>query len=112
MKRGAFRAVGQSTNNQPHNRHYLTVVETIMPWIADEIYEDEFMVDNPEEMPSLFFMLRTDNKVGVLTDHGFLDIIYDTYETNNRDCSFRLIRKDKKRARRANWWQPGGKRFT
>lgn len=112
MKWGALRAVCQSTNHKPHDRNYLTTVEAIMPCMADEIYEDEFMVDDSEDMPSLFFMLRIGNKVGILTDYGYSNIIYDTYETNSRDCSFRLIRKDKKRARCSNWWQPNVKRFT
>ena len=73
--------------------HYLYTIGSIMPCMADEIYEDEFMVEDTEEMPSLFFMLQAGNKVGVLTDFG----------------SFRLIRNDRKRALRANWWCPDGK---
>lgn len=108
MKWGALRSICQSTNNNPQHRHSLTTLESIMPCIADEIYEDDFMVDDPEEMPSLFFMIQVGNKVGILTDYGYSNISYDTYETNSRDCSFRLIRNDRKRARRTNWWQPNG----
>lgn len=110
LKWGVISTICQSTNAKPHGRHYLETLEPIMPCIADEIYEDQFMVDDPDEMPSLFFMVRAGNKVGVLTDCGYSETIYDKYETNSRDCSFRLIRNDRKRARRANWWQPSGKR--
>lgn len=109
MKWGALRSICQATNNRQNARIYLTTVESVMPCIADEIYEDEFMVDDPEEMPSLFFMLQAGNKVGILTDFGYSNIIYDTYETDDSKCSFRLIRNDRKRARRASWWNPESK---
>lgn len=109
MKWGALKAIRQSTNINSYDAKSLVTIELLMPCMADDIYEDEFMVDDPEEMPSLFFMLRIGDKVGVLTDYGFSKIIYDSYETNSRDCSFRLIRNDRKRARRADWWHPDGK---
>lgn len=109
MKWGALRSIWQSTNAKPRDKHTLVTIESLMPCIADDIYQDEFMVDDPDEMPSLFFMLRRENKVGVLTDNGYSQIIYDSYDANSKDCSFRLIRNDRKRARRANWWNPGGK---
>ena len=111
LKWGVLRSIIQFSNNKPHDRNCLATIESIMPCIADDIYEDDFMVDDPEEMPSLFFMIQVGNKVGVLTDYGYSNISYDTYETNSRDCSFRLIRNDRKRARHANWWQPNGKRL-
>ena len=109
LKWGVLRTICQPSNNKPCGRHYLATIEPIMPCIADEIYEDDFMVEDTEEMPSLFFMLQVGNKVGVLTDFGYSKIIYDTYETNSEECSFRLIRNDRKRALRANWWSPDGK---
>ena len=111
LKWGVLRSIIQFSNNKPHDRNCLATIESIMPCIADDIYEDDFIVDDPEEMPSLFFMIQVGNKVGVLTDYGYSNISYDTYETNSHDCSFRLIRNDRKRARRANWWQPNGKRL-
>ena len=67
------------------------------------------MVEDPEEMPSLFFMTRVGNKIGILTAFGYSEIIYDRYEANNEDCTFRLIRNNRIRGRRADWWQPDGK---
>lgn len=109
MKWGALKAIRQSTNINLLGTKSLFTIEQLMPCIADDIYEDDFMVDDPEEMPSMFFMLRIGNKVGILTDYGYSKIIYDSYEINSRDCSFRLIRNDRKRVRRADWWHPDGK---
>lgn len=109
MKWGVLRAIRQSSNVNLRNTSLLVTIELLMPCIAEDIYEDDFMVDDPEEMPSMFFMLRIGNKVGILTDYGYSKIIYDSYETNSRDCSFRLIRNDRKRARRGDWWHPDGK---
>lgn len=108
-KWGALRIVTETTNNFSHYRHALSTLETIMPCIADEIYEDEIMVEDPDELPSLFFTTRIGDKVGILTDFGYSKIIYDTYECDNSKCSFRLIRHNRKRACRADWWHPDGK---
>lgn len=108
-KWGALLIVTETTNDFSRYRHTLSTLETIMPCIADEIYEDEIMVDDPEELPSLFFMTRIGDKIGVLTDFGYSKIIYDTYECDSSKCSFRLIRHNRRRARRADWWHPDGK---
>lgn len=108
-KWGALRIVTETTNDFSHFRNALLTLETIMPCIADEVYEDQFMVEDPEEMPSLFFMTRIRDKIGVLTDFGYSKIIYDTYECDNSKCSFRLIRHNRRRACRADWWHPDGK---
>lgn len=112
MKWGVLSIAYQPTNKALHNKNHLLTLETVMPCIADEIYEDEFMVEDLEEMPSLFFMTRVGNKIGILTAVGYSEIIYDRYEANNEECSFRLIRNDRIRARRADWWQPDGKHFS
>ena len=54
-------------------------------------------------------MTRIGGKIGILTDWGYSKIIYDQYETNDTDRSFRLISNDRKHARRASWWSPNGK---
>lgn len=89
----------------------MPVLEILMPAIADEICEDELMT---EDEPTTFFMTLRGNKIGILTDFGYSDIIYDSYEADNTNCSFRLIRHDRKRARRADFWHPDGKnkRYT
>ena len=83
----------------------LPVLETIMPTIADEIYEDELMT---EEAPTTFFVTRRGDKIGILTDFGYSDIIYDIYEFDESKCSFRLFRYDRKEVRHANYWHPDG----
>ncbi len=105
-KWGAFSTIWQQTNSRPSMS--MKTLEVLMPCIADDIYEDELMVDDVEESPSLFFMTRIGNNIGILTDFGYSPIIFDTYETDDNEGTFRLIRNDKKRARRATWWQPQG----
>ena len=59
--------------------------------------------------PTSFFVTRSGDKIGILTDFGYSKIIYNRYETDNTKCTFRLIRDDRKRAHRASWWSPNGK---
>ena len=106
MKWGALRAIWESTNAQTRHKHSLVTIEPLMPCIADDIYEDELITDCE---PTTFFMTRIGGKIGILTDWGYSKIIYDQYETNDTDRSFRLISNDRKRARRASWWSPNGK---
>lgn len=91
--------------NRKRYKDSLPVLETLMPAIADEIYEDELMT---EDAPTTFFLSRRGDKIGILTDSGYSDIIYDSYEADNSKCTFRLIRHDRKRARRADNWHPDG----
>ena len=84
----------------------LPLLKTLMPPIADEIYEDELIT---EDFPTLFFMTQRDGKIGVLTAFGYSDIIYDSYEADNAKCSFRLIRNDRQSAHSADYWHPDGK---
>ena len=106
MKWGALRAIWEYTNAQTRYKHSLVTIEPLMPCIADDIYEDELMTDCE---PTTFFMTRIGGKIGILTDWGYSKIIYDQYETNDTDRSFRLISNDRKHARRASWWSPNGK---
>lgn len=106
MKWGALKAIWQSTNAKPRNKHSLVTIESLMPCIADEIYEDELMTDCS---PTSFYMTRLGDKIGILTDHGYSKIIYDRYETDDTNCTFRLIRNNRKRARRVDWWNPNEK---
>lgn len=92
--------------NRKHYNDSRPSLEPLMPPIADEIYEDELITEGE---PTTFFMIRRGDKIGILTDFGYSDIIYDSYETDNTKCAFRLIRHDRKRARRADYWHPDGK---
>lgn len=85
----------------------LPLLETLMPPIADEIYEDELTA---EDHPMTFFMTQSDGKIGILTPFGYSDIIYDSFEADNAKGTFRLIRNDRKRAHRVDYWHPAGKR--
>lgn len=105
MKWGALKITYPLLNSKHYNDS-LPRLEALMPPIADEICEDELMT---EDAPITFFMTRRGNKIGILTDFGYSDIIYDSYETDNTKCTFRLIRHDRKRARRADYWHPDGK---
>ena len=91
-----------------HKQPYLPLLETLMPPIADDIYEDELIT---ECEPTTFFMTHIDDKIGILTPFGYSDIIYDRYEVDNAECTFRLIRNDRQRVRRADYWNPYGTDF-
>lgn len=104
MKWGALRTTYPFLNRK-HYQDSLPLLEILMPPLADEIYEDELMT---EEQPTTFFITRRGDKIGILTDFGYSDIIYDSYEVDNDKCAFRLIRHDRKRARRADYWHPDG----
>ena len=105
LKWGALR-ISYPFLNRKRYKDSLPVLGTLMPTIADEIYEDEIMT---EDAPTTFFVTRRGDKIGLLTEFGYSDIIYDSYETDNIKCTFRLIRHDRKRARRPDYWHPDGK---
>lgn len=95
-----------------HKRPYkdcLPLLEALMPPIADAIYEDELIT---EDEPTTFFMTQRNDKIGILTSFGYSEIIYDSYEADNIKCTFRLIRNDRKKGRRADYWHPNGKGLT
>ena len=106
MKWGALRAIREATNALTRYKHSLVTIEPLMPCIADDIYEDELMTDCE---PTTFFMTRIGGKIGILTNWGYSKIIYDQYETNDSDRSFRLISNDRKRTRRADLYSPDEK---
>lgn len=105
MKWGALSVRYPFLHVKPY-KDCLPLLETLMPTIADEIYEDELMT---EDEPTLFFMTQRDGKIGILTAFGYSDIIYDSYEVDNAKCSFRLIKDVRKRAHRSDYWHPNGK---
>lgn len=74
----------------------IPAITELMPPIADEIYEDELMTDCS---PTLFWMTRVGNKIGILTPHGYSKIIYDAYETLDNEYLFRLTRNECKRVK-------------
>lgn len=92
--------------------HFIDRLYEVMPPIADEIYEDEYCEDDYSQT---FYMTRICDKIGILTNFGYSDISYDTYEEckrtmRNRFTNFRLIRYDKKRAKRVSLTFPNGYR--
>ena len=104
-KWGALKVTYPFLHKKPYG-DCLPLLETLMLPIADDIYEDELIT---EKEPTLFFMTQRDDKIGILTDFGYSDIVYDSYEADNTKCTFRLIRNYCKRARRADYWHPDGK---
>lgn len=105
MKWGALEITYPFLHTKPY-KGSLPLLKVLMPPIADEIYEDELIT---EDAPTTFFMTRRGDKIGILTDFGYSDIIYDSYEAHNTKCTFQLIRNDRKRARRVDYWHPDGK---
>ncbi len=105
QKWGALKITHPFLNKKYYN-DCLPLLESLMPPIADEIYEDELIT---EDKPTLFFMTQRDDKIGILTDFGYSDIVYDSYEADNTKCTFRLIRNDCKMACWADYWHPDGK---
>lgn len=87
-------------------RDRLCRIEQIMPTIADEIYEDSLTIGDDELS---IFMTRKGDKIGILTDFGYSRIEYDTYETKYDSHAIRLIRYDRKRAKRVDYFHPDGK---
>lgn len=90
--------------------HFIDRLYEVMPPIADEIYEDEYCEDDYSQ---IFFMTRIGDKIGILTNFGYSDILYDTYEESKRNkrnkfADFRLIRYDKKRAKLVSFTFPNG----
>jgi hypothetical protein len=65
-----------------------------MPMIADDIYEDE-MMDGCGTYR--FWMIRSSDKVGILTTDWHSDIIYDSYDDDSETLSFTLLKGDTRR---------------
>ena len=74
----------------------IPLITELMPPIADEIYEDELMTDCS---PTLFWLIRVGDKIGILTPFGYSKIIYDTYETLDNEYMFRLILNERRKAK-------------
>jgi hypothetical protein len=69
-------------------------LEELLPPLADDIYEDELMeacASHP------FWMIRSGEKVGILTPFGCTNMIYDTYETDDEEFLFKLMGSDGER---------------
>lgn len=96
LKWGALRVAYPQTNGLKGKFPHVPMLKQLMPPIAEEIYEDELMTDCA---PTLFWMTRIDEKVGILTPHGYSKIIYDKYVPNPEEWNFRLIQNGKKRAK-------------
>lgn len=104
-KWGALETTYPFLHTKPY-KDCLPLLRTLMPPIADDIYEDELMT---EDEPTTFFMIRREDKIGILTDFGYSDIIYDAYEVDNSNCTFRLIRHDREKELLTDYWHPSRK---
>lgn len=103
---GAMRVECPILNINGRFRNRLVRIEQIMPTIADEIYEDSLSIGDDELR---ICMTRKGDKIGILTDFGYSQIKYDTYETKYDSHAIRLIRYDHKRAKRVDYFHPDGK---
>jgi hypothetical protein len=63
-------------------------LKELLPPLADDIYEDELMEPCASHP---FWMIRSGEKVGILTPFGCTDIIYDTYQVDGEECTIKLI---------------------
>lgn len=61
----------------------------LLPMEYDELYEDEICTDCS---PTLFWVFRKGDKLGILTDFGHTEAIYDGYDTDWENLSFTLYR--------------------
>lgn len=100
LKWGAYKVTSRRMNRLVKGGGEIYWLEQIMPPIADEIYEDELVTENTS---TPFWMTSSENKIGFLTPFGYSQIIYDTYETDDANFAFRLIRHGFQNARRANY---------
>lgn len=104
-KWGAFSTFCPPVNIHCRFRDRLVGIEMVMPPLADDIYEDSITIEDEE---LYVFMTRVDDKIGLLTNFGYSKIEYDTYETKYDSHDIRLIRNDRKRAKRVDYFHPDG----
>lgn len=71
-------------NKRPH---WVYVLKEFLPLEYDEIYEDEICTDCS---PTLFWVFRKGDKLGILTPWHYSEAIYEGYETDWETCSFIL----------------------
>lgn len=87
MKWGALRPTYPILNQGRKFRQHVPHLKWIMPCIADDIYEDQLYTDCE---PTLFFVARAGDKIGILTDFGHTPIIYDRFDTEDQELKFHL----------------------
>lgn len=67
--------------------HFVKVLKEALPCDYDEIYEDEICTDCS---PTLFWVFRQGDKLGILTKFGHTEAIYDGYETDCVNAGYTL----------------------
>lgn len=77
-------------NKRPH---WIYVLVEAIPVEYDEIYEDEICTDCS---PTLFWVFRKRDKLGILTPWHHSEAIYDGYDTDWENCSFTLYKDGEK----------------
>ena len=70
-------------------RNRVRILKDFLPVEYDEIYEDEILTDCS---PTLFWVFRKGDKLGILTPFNHTEAIYDGYDTDWEECSFNLYR--------------------
>lgn len=74
-------------------------IKEIMPCIAEEIFENQLIT---ECAPTLFFITRIGDKIGILTPFGYSKIEYDNYDVNYENMTFCMIQKAHKRTNKVD----------
>lgn len=71
-----------------HDKRAVALKE-ILPPIADEIYEAELYTDCA---PTLFWIAKSGDKIGVITSMDATDIIYDSFDGDDENMTISLFR--------------------
>ena len=72
---------------------WIKVLEEVLTVEYDEIYEDEICTDCS---PTLFWVFRKGDKLGILTPWHHSEAIYEGYKTDPENCSFTLFKEGEK----------------
>ena len=94
-KWGALKFINERTSNirpwRRKNNQWVRALKMALPLDFDEIYEDEILTDCS---PTLFWVVRKNDKLGILTPYHHTEAIYDGYDTDWQKCSFKLYRNE------------------
>lgn len=73
--------------------HWIYILDEPLPVEYDEIYEDEICTDCS---PTLFWVFRKGDKLGILTPYNCSEAVYDGYDPDWEECSFTLYKNGEK----------------
>lgn len=106
MKWGALSVIYPFTHTKLQKESFPLLID-VMPPIANAIYEDELITD---ELSMTIFMTQRDGKIGILTDFGYSDIIYEAYEADDAKKGLHLFGDGSKGDHSTDHWHSAGKK--